>query len=167
MVSRCCLYLCQRSCVHLSTRPFSDIYPLRALLTRYPFLLPNLAVALVAFLSLPFVLFVLPETLRLERGGVGNDKGAAVENRRWVKLPRVVLKKSKLVGSLAWQEIITQLSTAVFSRKHLRSRQGCIGPLDSYVWLWIVYGLDGTGAFEGDVCAESPISNESKRVRLP
>jgi len=34
---------------------------------RYPFLLPNLAVALMAFGSLPFVLFVLPETLSVKR----------------------------------------------------------------------------------------------------
>lgn len=54
----------------------------RALFPRYPFLLPNLAVALVAFVSLPFVLFILPETLRVDRGGVDGDKGAPVENRR-------------------------------------------------------------------------------------
>lgn len=45
-------------------------------------MLPNLAVALVALVSLPFVMFVLPETLCVEKGGVGNDKGAAAESRR-------------------------------------------------------------------------------------
>lgn len=37
---------------------------------RYPFLLPNLAVALLAFATLPFVLLVLPETLRVKRAGI-------------------------------------------------------------------------------------------------
>lgn len=31
--------------------------------TRYPFLLPNLAVALLAIVSVPFVMYVLPETM--------------------------------------------------------------------------------------------------------
>ena len=60
-----------------------DILFFRALFPRYPFLLPNLAVALVALVSLPFVLFVLPETLRVEREGVGGGKGTADEDRRY------------------------------------------------------------------------------------
>lgn len=70
-----------RVCISLSVLSPIFFYPFRVLCTRYPFLLPNLAVALVAFVSLPFVLFVLPETLRVERGGVGDDKGP-VENQR-------------------------------------------------------------------------------------
>ena len=38
--------------------------------TRYPFFLPNLVVALLASASLPFVLFVVPETLRAKNVGV-------------------------------------------------------------------------------------------------
>ncbi|CAM9164870.1 unnamed protein product, partial [Hapterophycus canaliculatus] len=43
------------------------------LFARYPFLLPNLAVALVAFAALPFVYFNLPETLNSDQGGARND----------------------------------------------------------------------------------------------
>eukprot|EP00903_Cladosiphon_okamuranus_P010938 g10330.t1 len=66
--------LAQPAVIHPST------YSSTGLFARYPFLLPNLAVALVAFVSLPFVLFVLPETLRVQRGGVGNGKDINVEN---------------------------------------------------------------------------------------
>lgn len=41
---------------------------------RYPFLLPNLVVALLAVASLPVVLFFLPETLTIERGGAVGGK---------------------------------------------------------------------------------------------
>ncbi|CAN0294751.1 unnamed protein product, partial [Scytosiphon promiscuus] len=53
-------------------------YPSRfsstGLFGRYPFLLPNVAVALVAFAALPFVYFALPETLNADQGGERHEK---------------------------------------------------------------------------------------------
>ncbi|CAM9676807.1 unnamed protein product [Ectocarpus sp. 6 AP-2014] len=46
---------------------------------RYPFLLPNLAVAFLAFVALPLALLVLPETLTTARRGQQDD---TLENRR-------------------------------------------------------------------------------------
>eukprot|EP00752_Nemacystus_decipiens_P005351 g4852.t1 len=59
---------------------YPSIFSSTGFFARYPFLLPNLAVALVALVALPLVLFTLPETLRLKRGGVDGGKDTAVEN---------------------------------------------------------------------------------------